>query len=199
MNIGQDIPRPVYTYVGIDVSKDTLDIHDRGRHSTINNDRGAVRRRCKQIARIGEDGTCPPPMVVLEATGAYERLLTRELDRAGVPHRRCNPRQVREHARSTGQLAKSDRIDSGCLTSFGDANRLQPRPSAPETTLELRSLEDARAALVEDRKSWTNRLKQDLGAAMERIAGEHIAHLDASIEKIEGQICLLYTSPSPRD
>ncbi len=67
-------------------------------------------------------------MVILEATGGFERWLGPSLAAAGLPVVVVNPRQVRDFARATGRLAKTDRIDAGILARFAEAIRPAPKP-----------------------------------------------------------------------
>jgi len=95
---------------------------------------------------------------------------------------------VRDYAKSTGQLAKTDRIDAHVLAQFGISNGLDSRPQAPSSVAVLCSLEDVRAALIEDKKAWANRRSQALGAAMEHEAGVQIRHLEGRIKQTEKKI-----------
>ena len=100
-------------YVGIDVSKATLDVaHDDGTLQQVANDAAGVSSLVKQLRAT------PPALVVLEATGVYHHSVTAALLAAGLPVAVVNPRQVRDFARSTGQLAKTDRLDARVLARF---------------------------------------------------------------------------------
>jgi len=177
-----------YTYIGVDVSKQHLDINRGGKASQITNDEKAVAAFVVSLKRSSASAGTPPPLVVLEASGSYERILTRALAKANIAFRLVNPRQVRDYAKSTGQLAKTDKIDAAVLVDFGLANGLKPRPDAPSSVKALRSLEHARAALVEDRKRWSNRLGQDLGDGIKHEATLMIRHLDKRITMVEKKI-----------
>src|SRR4029453_17009211 len=69
-----------------------------------------------------------PPLIVLEATGGLERAVTSALAAAGLPVVVVNPRQARDFARATGQLAKTDALDARALAHFADVIRPTPRP-----------------------------------------------------------------------
>ena len=104
-------------YVGIDVSRDRLDVSMGGEELVwqVGNDAagiGALRERLVAVR---------PERVVLEATGGLERAVAAELGAAGLPVVAVNPRQVRDFARATGRLAKTDAIDAGLLARFGEA------------------------------------------------------------------------------
>jgi transposase len=98
-------------------------------------------------------------LVVLEATGTYHRHVTSALVAAGVPVAVVNPRQVRDFARSTGQLAKTDRLDAVMLARFAAVVRPTPRPVPSDATLELAALIERRRQLVEMLTAEKNRLQ----------------------------------------
>jgi transposase len=95
---------------------------------------------------------------VLEATGGYHRAVTSALVAAHVPVAVVNPRQVREFARSTGQLAKTDRLDAAILARFAAVVRPPPRPVPDAATQELVALLERRRQLVEMLTAEKNRL-----------------------------------------
>ncbi len=95
-------------YVGIDVSKATLDVSVRptGERWQLMNDEGGISELVGRLEALS------PSLVVVEATGGLERALTAAVAAQGQPVVVVNPRQVREFARSTRRLAKTDRIDA---------------------------------------------------------------------------------------
>ena len=127
-------PGPV---VGIDVAKAELVVAVRpggDRWTVPNNEADVARlRACFQQLM--------PTLVVLEATGGYERAAVAELAAVQLPLVVANPRQVRDFARATGQLAKTDSIDAELLALFAERVRPTPRPLADEASAAL----DARA------------------------------------------------------
>lgn len=130
-------------YLGIDVSAETLDVAVFGGETwqSRNDDAGIA----ALVARVR---ALQPTLVVLEPTGRFHRWLVAALAQADVPTAVVNPRQVRAFARSTGQLAKTDRLDAQVLARF--AAQVQPvvRPVADEATLELAALVDRRRELT---------------------------------------------------
>ena len=125
-------------YVGVDVSLDALDVATShgDAHRLPYNDDGLARLR----------GLCSgATLVVMEATGGVERAAAAELAAAGVPVAVVNPRQVRDFARATGQLAKTDAIDAAVLALF--AEKVEPA-ARPLPDAEQRAL----AALVARRR-----------------------------------------------
>lgn len=167
-------------FVGIDVSKAWLDIYD-GRPRRCANTEAAVGPLARRWADEGA-------FVVLEATGAYDRLLRGELERAGVAFARVNPAKARDFARAAGFLAKTDRIDARMLSLMGQ--RLRPRPAEPVDPAreELAFLHRRRDQLVHARQQERTRRK---GAGAARTAASlerHLAWLDAEIAVLDGEI-----------
>jgi transposase len=159
-------------FVGIDVAKDHLDIAVRpaGRSWQVNNDRrgrAQLRRKLTAIA---------PALIVLEASGGYELATADELSLAGLPVRVVNPRQVRDFARGTGRLAKTDPIDAKVLAHFADVVRPSPRPQPGKHARRLAALVLRREQLVE----------------MVTAERHHLAQADSCVQDlIKAQICQL--------
>jgi transposase len=140
-------------YVGIDVSKDYLDVVD-GDESPerLANDAAS----CAQLAeRLAAD---PPTLVVMEATGGLERELALQLAARAVPLRIVNARQVRQFARASGLLAKTDQIDARVLVRFGQAMKPVARAPVDEHTRTLQALVGRRRQLLEMLGMEKNRL-----------------------------------------
>lgn len=140
-------------FVGIDVSKAQLDLAFRpeGTFSAPNDEAG-----CAQVlARLR---ATPPTLVVLEATGGLEIPITGILAAAGVPVVVVNPRQVRDFAKATGRLAKTDALDAQTLAHFAEVLRPEPRPLPDEQTQALAALLARRRQLVEMLTAEKNRL-----------------------------------------
>ena len=120
-------------YVGIDVSKKRLDVAvlpDGTHWSVANTPKGAGDLAVK-LARLA------PTLVVMEATGGLERVVQDSLAAAEVPTAVVNPRRVRDFARASGRLAKTDKLDAAALAHFGQAKRPEPRPLPDDETREL--------------------------------------------------------------
>jgi transposase len=150
-------------YIGIDVSKATLEVADRpdGTTQQVANEEAEIR------ALVGRRGASNPALVVLEATGGYETAVVAALAAAGVPVVVANPRQVRDFGRATGQLAKTDRIDAQLLALFAERVRPTPRPVQRGITQHIRWLEKQLARVdnelddtIESSPVW--RAKDDL-------------------------------------
>lgn len=140
-------PSPVF--VGIDVAKDRLDIHvlPSGETLALPNDDAGVSQITALLAGL------PAALVVLEATGGYEARLAADLAAASLPVAVVNPRQVRDFARATGRLAKTDRIDAALLALFAERIRPEPRPMPDVQAQALAELVARRRQVVEIRSS----------------------------------------------
>ena len=117
------MPPAAPAFVGVDVAKAELVIAIRpsGARWTVANDDGGIRTLLKRLRQHSA------ALVVLEATGGYERAVVAALAAARLPVVVANPRQVRDFARATGQFAKTDRIDADTLALFGERVRPEPR------------------------------------------------------------------------
>jgi transposase len=113
-------------FVGIDVSKDRLDVALRptGERFSVDNTDPGVERLIRRLVEVS------PALIVLEATGRYHRLALGELLAAGLSAIAINPRQARDFARAIGVLAKTDRIDAAVLAEFADKIRPEVRTIA---------------------------------------------------------------------
>lgn len=100
-----------------------------------------------------------PDLVVVEATGGYERPLVQALLLAEVPVARVNPRRVRDFAKAHNRLAKSDRLDAGMLAAFGQQSAVRPLRLDTTWCEQLQELVHHRHDLVQDRVRWQNRLE----------------------------------------
>ena len=130
--------------------------------------------------------------IVLEASGGYEAALVGALASAQLPVVVVNPRQVRDFARATGQLAKTDRIDAQVLARFGQAIRPELRPLADATTRALRALVSRRRQLQEMLIAEQNRLVnaavQDAPEALREQLAAHIAWLRRQLAEVDDEL-----------
>jgi transposase len=168
-------------WVGVDVAKRMIDVA-RGPD-------GHVERVERAVGPLQAWARTLPPhaRVVLEATGGLERVVTTVLRARGVAVSVVNPRQVRDFAKATGQLAKTDRLDARVLAHFGAA--LTPRETVAKAidAEALRALIDRRRQLVETRTAEKNRRHTAPEAVLGSI-DEHIAWLDHEIEELDQAI-----------
>jgi transposase len=123
-------------FVGIDVSKDHLDIACRPEHTCwrVANDRSSMADLVLQLRQL------KPTLIVLEATGGWQLALVAALAVAKLPLAVVNPRQIRDFAKATGPLAKTDALDAGVIAHFAEAVRPTPRPFPDEMTQQIDAL-----------------------------------------------------------
>jgi transposase len=164
------------TFVGIDVSKDHLDVHVRptGEAFRLANDEPGI---AAAVARVA---AAAPAVVVLEATGGYEAPAAAALAAAGLPVAVVNPRQARRFAEATGRLAKTDRLDAAALAHFAEAVRPPARPLPDADLQTLAALVARRRQLIDMRTAEQNRLPLAAPAVAKDIRA-HVAWLDRRI------------------
>lgn len=168
-------------FVGIDVSKDQLDIAIRpgeDRFREINNDSGIQ----ALVARLS---SLKPRIILLEATGGYESLAAASLRQAGLPAHIINPRQVRDFARSSGRLAKTDKIDAAVLAHFAEALKPALRPWPDEQQQELAALMSRRRQLVEMLVMEKNRLSMTFSPRVRRSLQTNLQSLKEQLKELE--------------
>jgi transposase len=160
---------PSQVFVGIDVAKAQLDIALRptGERWALTNDDAGIAVLVPRLQAIA------PQLIVLEATGSYQRAVVAALAAAGLPVAVVNPRQARDFAKATGQLAKTDALDARALAHFAEAVRPMPRPLPDTQADELRALLARRRQLVTMRTAEQNRL----GSAPPRLQPDIQAHI----------------------
>jgi len=171
--------------VGIDVSKDRLDVHVRPSGETLTLERTAAGldvlcRRLREIA---------PRIVALEATGGLETIATAALAAAGLPVVVVNPAQVRSFARALGRRAKTDPIDAAVIAHFAAATEVEVRPLKDEATRLLGELVGRRRQITEmiraehnrARRTTEPRLRESIARLAEALERE-LAVLDADID-----------------
>jgi transposase len=182
-------------FVGIDVAKAQLDIAVRpsGERWAVPNDAGGV------VTLVDRLQALHPTLMVLEATGGMERAATAALATAGLPVVVVNPRQARDFARATGQLAKTDALEARALAHVADVIRPTPRPLPDTQTQELRALIGRRQPLVVMRTAEQNRLAGTSGRLQTDIAA-HIVWLNERLATRDDDIeTLLRASPLWRE
>ena len=141
-------------YVGIDVAKSRLDIALRpdDEQWSVPNEEEAIDTLVSRLKEL------EPALVVLEATGGLELAVTAALAACELPVVVVNPRQMRDFARSAGQLAKTDRLDAQVLAHFGEALQPTPRPLPDAQTQALAALLTRRRQVVAMITAEKNRL-----------------------------------------
>jgi transposase len=173
----------VASVVGIDVSKASLDVAF-GMESAVqqfpNEPKG---HRALARALVKRKAS----RIIMEATGGYEHRVLRHLADQRLPAIRVNPRQVRDFARATGILAKTDAIDARVLVRFGAAVEPEHRPLPSLEQERLAGLQARRAQLVSARTAQTNRLEQATDAVIKRTIKAVIKTLEQQIELVEAE------------
>jgi transposase len=139
-------------FTGIDVAKNQLDIYvaQTKERCAVANDSGGHQSLIRSLAQLDD------PRVVLEATGGYEIPIVAELHTAGISVAVVNPRQVRDFARATGQLAKTDQLDAEVLARFGEATNPRATSVPCETTRRIQALIVRRRQLLAIRQAEKN-------------------------------------------
>jgi transposase len=175
-------------HVGIDVSKRTLDVcllsgdEPHGESFTVKNDHGGVDEILSRLAQS------PPKLVVMEATGKYERLAATQIAAKGIAVAIVNPRQARDFAKAMGKLAKTDKMDAFVLARFARAMEPRPTTMADEESLALQAILARRRQLIEMRVAENNRLKMASTKALAKRIKAHIDWLEKEISRTDGEL-----------
>jgi transposase len=169
------------SFVGIDVAKDQLDVHVRPTDEAfrLGHDEAGV------TALVARLKSLAPALVVLEATGGYEMAVAAALATAGLQVAVVNPRQVRDFARATGQLAKTDRLDARASALFAEAIRPAARPLATEQAQALAELVTRRRQLLDMLGAESNRQRQVRDRRLQRRIAAHIAWLTKALDELK--------------
>jgi transposase len=165
-------------FVGIDVSKEILDVAIRpsGEGRSFTHDEEGLSQMAEWIQAAS------PQLIVLEATGGLEVEPIRALIARGLLPVRMNPRQIRDFAKATGTLAKTDKIDAQIIARFAEAVRPEVRPLPTPEAQELEALNTRRRQLVEMLTAEKNRLGMAPPAIRKEIQA-HILWLEKNLEK----------------
>lgn len=171
----------VEKFVGIDIAKDTADvcIDPEAEVMHVAYDNKGVATICQRLKAVA------PTLIVMEATGGLETRLASELAALGLSVAVINPRQARDFAKATGQLAKTDRVDAAVLAAFARAIRPQARAIKDADTRALDDLVSRRRQLIDMRVQETLRLGTTASKAMLKSLNAHIVWLDKRITEID--------------
>jgi len=183
-------------FIGIDVSKATLDVlaHASGWRVRVENSEEGLKQLCEQLTGLA------PELVVMEATGGYERLCAAALAHAGLPVAVVNARQVRAFALATGVLAKSDAVDARVLAHFAATVRPAVRPLPDGQRAALDELMGRRRQLVGMLVMEKNRLAQARTARVRRDIQSLVTILEKRIRGCDGELQhLIQASPIWRE
>lgn len=183
-------------YVGIDVAKATLDIAigSDGELVQVENNEAGIAQLVKRLVEAA------PALVVLEATGGYESLVAAAVAGREIPVAVVNPRQVRDFAKATGVLAKTDRIDARVLARFAEAVRPEPRPLPTAEAKELEEFLGRRRQIVDMLTMEKNRLSIASTERMKKSLKKHIAWLEEALRRANDDIdTAIRNSPAWRE
>src|SRR4030095_1596818 len=181
-------------FVGMDVATAQWDMALRplGERWAVTNDDTGITALVRRLQEIG------PQLLVLEETGGYQRAVLAARAATGLPVVVVNPRQARDFAKATGQLAKTDALDARALAHFAEAVRPTPRPLPDAQADDLRALLARRRQLVAMRTAEQNRL----GSAPRRLQTDiqaHITWLNTRLAVLDDDLdSTLRTSPGGR-
>lgn len=170
--------------VGVDISKDTLDIHiyPAGDTQRLVNTPVGIKKLISWLASFVVD------RIVFEPTGAYHHAFERRLGEAGLPLIKVNPRQARRFAEAIGCQAKTDPVDAAMLARFGALLQPPPRPMVSQALDEMKELHMARRALVKDRVAAQNRQHIRRSSLLMRQAAERLEQIDRQIAAIDAEL-----------
>ena len=182
-------------FVGIDVSKDRLDVAVRptGEAWQVSHDSRGINDLVEGLGKLA------PQLVALEATGGMELALAGELAASNLAIAVVNPRHVRDFARAAGKLAKTDALDAHVLAHFAEAMRPDSRPLPDAASQELRALVARRRQLVEMITAEKNRLRTAARRIRPKVQ-DHIRWLENSLKDLDRDMeDFMRSSPMWRD
>ena len=183
---------PDLVHLGVDVSKDSLDVHFLAQSITLPNAAAGIARLPKLIAKH-----CGSVQVICEATGGYGRALTKAPHLKNVALSVVNPRLPRDFARAHNRLAKTDRMDVAMLAACGAAMKPALAPARSLGTERLAALVSQRDALVEERARHKTRLSQASDRWLREQTARLTAHLVTEISKLEALMRKLIEADAP--
>lgn len=177
-------------WVGMDVSKDTLDtaVYPTQEHFSTAYTQEGINELIERIQKIH------PQLIVMEATGGMEARLSAALAEVGLPVVVVNPRQVRDFARATGILAKTDAIDALILARFGEAVKPPVRELPDSCSRHLKALMSRRRQLIGMLTQEKNRVAPEPIAAIHSQIQKHIHWLENSLTDLDQELTKLISS-----
>jgi transposase len=168
-------------FVGIDVSKDRLDVHLRPRAQAF-----AVARNGEGLQNLVAGlAAVRPALIVLEATGGFEITVAAALAGAGLPLAVVNPRQIRDFARATGRLAKTDSLDAAAIALFAERIRPEPKAVPDQAARQLTELVARRQQIIEMIGAESNRRRQARDKRLAKRLDAHLAWLQKELTGLE--------------
>jgi len=172
------------TYVGIDVSKDRLDVHILPQDEAF-----SVERNGKGLAELVDRlKSFVPSLVAVEATGGFESTTAAALAGAGLPLAVVNPAQIRHYAQALGKRAKTDAIDARVIARFAADVKPDARPLPDETTQLLADLVARRRQIVEMLQAERQREKRTTVRRLKKSLARLIAALEKELNALDSDI-----------
>lgn len=167
-------------YVGVDVSKATLDVAWAKERRQVSNDKVGHKELVKWLGKMGKS-----VQVICEASGGYERALVQALQSAGLKVSVVQASRVRQFARAAGILAKTDRIDADVLCAFGEAIKPEPTPGRNPVHERLRELEAHRRHLSALKVAEKNRTEQMSDPAVRKLSVKLALQMQKQIDQLD--------------
>lgn len=174
----------IITFVGIDVAKESLDVHIRPEGRTLSTSNNSQGYR-KVVQFLPAPKTC---LIVMEATGAYQKPVAEALIEAGHYVAIANPRRVRDFARGMNILAKTDKIDAAVLARYAEQARPRLLAKIPEKQAQLVELVTRRRQLIDQRTAEKNRLESTRQKTVRESIEKMLGFLKEQIRETEKQI-----------
>jgi transposase len=179
-------------YVGIDVSKDRLDVHVRPSGEAF-----AVTRDGKGLEELVERlRALSPALIAVEATGGFEVIVAATIGGAGLPLVVVNPAQIRYFAQALGKRAKTDPIDAAVIALFADAVKPELRPLPDEAQRLLAELVSRRRQIIEMIVAEGQREKRVTNARIRKGIVRHIRVLEKELPEVDGDISTMVRGSS---
>ena len=166
-------------YAGLDIAKASLQLHLQSKSYDLPNTASGHAQLLQRLAAV------PGSHVICEATGGCERGVVAALHTASVPVSVLNPARVRQFARASGELAKTDPIDAAVLAAFGRAFTPEPTPARTATENKMAALVARRVQLLELRVAEAQRADTCPDLALRRLFKPWLAQVEKQIAKVE--------------
>jgi transposase len=170
--------------VGIDISKKSFDVHILNGNKDLHFE--YTDEQIKEFQKILTQ--IKPELIVMEATGGYERKLASQLQAGGLPVSIVNPRRIRDFAKATGRMAKTDKIDAGIIALFGAMLEPPQKDVIDANALKMKALVSRRDQLIGIRTAENNRMEHADDKVIARSIKAVIKAIEKEIEKVEKQI-----------
>lgn len=183
-------------FVGIDVSKDRLDIHvcPSGQAFSIVRDAEGLQELVARLRRI------EPALIAVEATGGFETIVAAAIGGARLPIVVVNPAQVRHFAQAVGKRAKTDPIDAAVIARFAEAVRPELRELPDEAAQLLSELVSRRLQIIEMLVAERQREKRAATVRVRKSIARHIKMLEKELPEVDRDIgTMVRSSPIWRE